>query len=794
MPELLAPAGSWEALEAAVAAGADAVYLGGRGFNARASASNFDAEGLPRAVDFCHLRGVKVLVTVNTLIREEELEPALQLVEEFRQAGADGLIVQDLGLARAIAQTWPDAPLHASTQMTIHNVQGAQALCQMGFRRVVLARELSLSDIQAVVQATPLEVECFAHGALCVSVSGKCLMSSLIGGRSGNRGRCAQPCRLPYSLLRGQETVAEGYLLSPKDLCTLPQLAQLVQTGVSSLKLEGRLKRPEYVSVVTGVYRRALDAIAEHGDYHATPEDEAALLRIFNRGGFTSGYLHGVKDGDLLTPHHPAHAGVPVGRVTQVKGRRATLQLSVPLLAGDGIEFRSKGRPGVGMQVSGGPHVGRVQLSVPEGVHHQDEIFRTTDSAQLSQAQAATASGKTRPVQATVQLTPGAPAILALRLEDCSITVQGTDDVAPAERRPLTPDSVGRQLGKLGGTAFHLAQIDVLGEQAYLPVAALNDLRRRGVAALEAAVLAAARPAWSQAPNRPVDLPARKAPATPSPLHPALWVQAEAPQALAALKAGADGIYLTLPDWRNPFPLAAFDPWRKQGVPLYLALPPLVRPQEWPTVCARLEEGGYDGVLTSDLGMAWALAQGGVSVCLDYRGNAANAQSVATLLQAGISRVTLSVELTSAQAAVAARGQEAACEAVLHGRLALMTLAHCPIRAATQSTSSETACKACRGHGFSLRDRKGYLFALQPVRVARCLQTLHNTVPLCMADALDRLPVLGSYRLMLDRQMDAAQVTAAYRALLDGQPLPAGTLEALKADGHTHGHWFRGVQ
>ena len=263
--ELLSPAGSFEALEAAVCAGADAVYLGATAFSARASAANFDEATLPKAVSYAHMAGVKVLVTVNTMLFPRELEDAVALALRLRDAGADGLIVQDMGLAQELTHRLPEVPLHASTQATVHNLPGILEMQRRGFERVVLARELSLKQLEYLCEKTPVELEVFTHGALCVSCSGACLMSSMIGGRSGNRGRCAQPCRLPYQLLADQESVASGHMISPRDLMTLPFLGELHRLGVSSLKIEGRLKRPEYVTLTTRAYRRAIDALNELG-------------------------------------------------------------------------------------------------------------------------------------------------------------------------------------------------------------------------------------------------------------------------------------------------------------------------------------------------------------------------------------------------------------------------------------------------------------------------------------------------------------------------------------------------
>ena len=314
MIELLAPAGNFDALKAAVNAGADAVYLAGENFGARAYAQNFSRENLIDAVKFAHLRGVKIHVTANTILADDELENFADYIKFLRKIHVDAILVQDLGAAKIIQEIAPEIPLHASTQMTIHNLEGVNFLAKIGFSRVVLSRELSLAEIEKIAKNSSIETEIFIHGALCICYSGQCLMSSMIGGRSGNRGRCAQPCRLPYKLVDADgknflENVGE-YLLSPKDLNTLEILPQILQTGVDSLKIEGRMKRPEYVATVVKIYRDALDK-------KSLQDASYKLQAIFNRD-FTTAHLDGNPRRNLISDKRPNNRGVLVGRVTKI--------------------------------------------------------------------------------------------------------------------------------------------------------------------------------------------------------------------------------------------------------------------------------------------------------------------------------------------------------------------------------------------------------------------------------------------------------------------------------------------
>lgn len=300
IPELLSPVGDFECLKAAVQNGADAVYFGASQFSARASAKNFDLEELKNAIEYAKLRNVKTNLTLNTLIKNDEFEDAVFLASKAYEFGIDAIIVQDLGLAKFLINNFHDLHIHASTQMTVHNLEGVKLLEKLGFKRVVLARELSSLEIKQICENSDIEIEAFVHGALCMSYSGRCLFSSMIGGRSGNRGKCAQPCRLPYELVCDNNVLDKGYLLSPRDLCSLEFLPELVNSGVKCYKIEGRMKTPEYVATVTRIYRKYLDKIINNEPYIIYNKDKKDLMQVFNRGNFSSGHFSSSENKDLV--------------------------------------------------------------------------------------------------------------------------------------------------------------------------------------------------------------------------------------------------------------------------------------------------------------------------------------------------------------------------------------------------------------------------------------------------------------------------------------------------------------
>lgn len=506
--ELLAPAGTEAAFRAALHNGADAIYLGAGPHHARQAAGGFTESVFFSLVDEAHAAGVRVYLTLNTLLGDQETSFAASWAEQAWQGGVDAIIVQDIGLARKLRRMNPEMVLHASTQMSLHNVGGVLAARQAGLSRVVLARELSLSTISAIHAATDTELEVFGHGALCVSYSGQCLMSSLIGGRSGNRGMCAQPCRLPWKLrsAAGDESTS-GYLLSMKDLMTLPLLPQLQAAGVTALKIEGRMKSPEYVALVTDIYRRHLDRLASDGadNYHVDEEDARTLLQIFNRGGFTRRYLMGTKPpvaDALVDPSHPKHRGVRIGTVITWRAPYATISLSERVALGDGLEIHGNGRGGenaVSMLltaiVNADGHCREakagetVQLGdVREVVREGDPVFRTSQK-ELMQAAAERMSHwqvHRVPIRMDFRLKSGELAVLDVSDDQGHlVSIPSGMPAEAARERPLSAARLEEQLQKTGDTPW-LPQMGTLSLDGAgtLPVRAINAMRREALDAL----------------------------------------------------------------------------------------------------------------------------------------------------------------------------------------------------------------------------------------------------------------------------------------------------------------------
>lgn len=492
--ELLAPAGNFEIAKAVINAGADAVYLGGQYYGARAYAGNLSQEEILAILQFAHLRDAKIYLTVNTLLKpDEDPQGLIDYLRPFYEAGLDAVLVQDLGVFRLIRENFPDLPLHVSTQMTITGSNGARLLLDAGAKRIVLARELSLSEIRDIYKKTGAELEVFIHGALCVCYSGQCLYSSFRGGRSGNRGRCAQPCRKKYTLLKedGQEVRSPGpFVLSPKDICSLDTLPQILEAGVSSLKIEGRMKNINYAADVTAIYRKYLDLALSERPYVVSQEDRLELAGLFNRGGFTEGYFTQDKGASMMTFVRPDNVGVAAIKAVKNVDGRVTFQALVPLHAQDVYEIR---RPFTFMgkdEIQPGKTF-TVDLPWKLGIKAGQIFPRLKDGAVGRKVSGSfVLHDKAVPVRLAFSAAEGKETTLTLtRLSDgLSVQVSG----APAQKaqtRAAEEAEVAERLKKLGHTPFTAKEVDVrLLGRVFLPVSELNEMRRKAVEQLELAV------------------------------------------------------------------------------------------------------------------------------------------------------------------------------------------------------------------------------------------------------------------------------------------------------------------
>lgn len=497
--EILAPAGSYGSLCGAINGGCDAVYLGGSQFGARAFAENFDEDAMLRSIDYAHFFDKKIYLTVNTLLHNEEMEEKLfAYLEKYYMQGLDAVIVQDPGVLAFIQRNFPKLPIHASTQMTFTTEQGGELLKDYGVTRFVTSRELSIQEIAQIRQHTELEIETFVHGALCYCYSGQCFLSSMIGGRSGNRGRCAQPCRMQYQVKDeyGNPIATPPYVLSPKDMCTLDKIPDLVDAGIDSFKIEGRMKKPEYAAFTAHLYRKYTDLYLEYGNQYNSylqkhkkelEYDYTCLMDLYNRGGFSSGYFYEKNGLTMMSMVRPNHSGVEVGVVERMKKNRAVIRLSEDIFAQDVLEFRRKDgtvlyeytvKENVSLQT------GITETNTKRGsrITPGTTVYRTRRNALLAKIQEDILQNQKRiPVSFWVKIKVGEPFSLTCTAKETSVTVYGPPVVA-AKSQPMTKEKIEKQFRKLNQTIFTMEDCEIsMSEEVFVPVGQLNGLRREGL-------------------------------------------------------------------------------------------------------------------------------------------------------------------------------------------------------------------------------------------------------------------------------------------------------------------------
>lgn len=745
--ELLAPAGSFASLKAAVAAGADAVYMGGARFGARAYAQNADQDEMIAAIEYAHLHGCRLYMTVNTLFKENELGELYEYLLPYYKAGLGGVIVQDLGALSFIREHFPGIELHASTQMTITSVYGAKELKRLGCCRVVPAREVSLEEIRRIYDETGMDIETFVHGALCYCYSGQCLMSSLIGGRSGNRGRCAQPCRLPYRVYEQENGTAvnkedQKCVLSMKDLCTLDILPQILEAGVFSLKIEGRMKSPRYTAGVVRIYRKYLDRYLEYGSegYYVEPEDKKELLDLFDRGGFTSGYY------------------------TRHNGR-------------DMIALKEK----------------------PEFRETNKELFDFLDREYVE-------TEKKEPVEGYAYLAEGLPSVLTLTCGDISVTVSGQEPQA-AKNQPMTREKVIRQLGKTGATAFEFTELEaeVCGA-LFLPVQALNELRREGFEALTEAI----QNQWRRKAPEAGEVqngadsgekssraagcagPVPDESAGKRPMY--LTVSAETGDQLSAA--------LAVPEVRRIcLDASSFQPGRwaefvqlihQAGKECYLTLPHIFRTHAigfFRTYRSCLEQAGFDGLLIRAFEEIQWMREEQISLSASFDASvyAWNHGAVHTLKEEQAAFITAPWELNSRELEPvfeACRREGLPAELIVYGRAPMMVSAQC-------ITKTVKGCSKCPSLLW-MKDRTGARLPVQN-HCAFCYNTILNPLPVSLHGCADSVKRLAPEGLRLCFTIETGEETKAVLNAFAAEFIRGENAEPPFTE-FTRGHFRRGVE
>ena len=873
LPELLAPAGSPEAFRAAVAAGADAVYLSGKRFGARKFAANFSDAEIEAAVNFAHARDVRVYVTVNTLIHDREIAGTVEYLIWLYSIGVDAVLIQDIGIAALAREIVPGLVIHASTQMTIQHADGVRWAAEQGFSRVVLARELALAEVERIASETRdtgVGLEVFAHGALCYGYSGQCLLSSVIGGRSGNRGMCAQPCRKPYTPVTGKTDAygrpgpvqplpgKEQYLLSPKDLCTYRHLPALVASPVVSLKIEGRMKSPEYVAVVVAAYRRALDAIAA-GDKTQPTDEMYSLLLAFNRG-FTAGYIFGDRHRALMGRDAPDNRGLYIGKVRRYDAgtKNASVKLESGMIPkpGDGLFFIEHERPdeqfGFALNTVPARTGGELHLAVPRPVSPGTRVYITSSIDQAAHARQIIG----RPATA---LRHPVPLDLAVRVEgdgrlilDGCIHTAGGREIAithtpgitlvPAESRPLATEQMEQQMRKSGGTPFLIGAVNMQYRgDLFAPLADLNRARRDFLALAESALVAAYRPSAERVAQAQVCWQARAGnyPATGTAISPVkpmvplrLAIYVDTPEAVrAAAGCGCGRVYFE-PDIPVSGTVScsshylnadteeqirvAVEECRAHDIPLVWKFPRITRTAFSDRVLPhvpQIAERGIAGIMVENPGMCSALHRIAPQ-CTLFGATGLNVFNHATAekLFSCCNLLTLSPELSRDEcrfliSAARTEGPDTRFALVVQGISEAIISDDCLLEPFLHCRGEAGEPQELPGIFYGIRDSTGHVF---PVRVDNeCRTHIGNAAELCLVDHLPEIWDMGISEVVIDARSRPAgyilEMTRIYREALDivaaQKPGMGKQLQALKDRIKrisyaeiTAGHFIRGLK
>lgn len=796
--ELLAPVGSFDALKAAVQNGANAVYLGGKEFSARASANNFDREELKEAVKYAHIRNVKVFVTANTLIKQYEIDDFLNYIKYLYDIDVDAVILQDIGMAKLIKSLLPDFELHASTQMVAHSLEDTLYLQNIGFDRVVLARELNIDEIEHICKNTDVDIEIFVHGALCVCYSGQCLMSSMIGNRSGNRGRCAQPCRQKYELIdinSGKVIDTEGdYLLSPRDLNTIEEIDRVIEAGVHSLKIEGRMKRPEYVATVISSYRKTIDTYIEKNKVNVSNETMNNLYTIFNRK-FTKGYLLGEVGEDVMNSNRPNNVGLYIGKVIDYnrKAKRLKIKLENTLKKGDGINL-------------GGGTIGRIikQNNIISDIGETGElieldfigeakkgqiVYKTSDSDLLNTIKKSFEEDVETikiPIDATIELKLGQPPKLSLKDGyKNEITVTNEKLVEKAMKVALSEEKIVSQIKKLGNTTYVLRNIDVdIDEDISLPISVLNQLRRDAIDKLS---------------NERVIIKSRNFKDKCIKFSPKVIKEDKdiklrvkvknIEQLKTVVLHDIDAVY-----YEDINTLEEAKTICNRNIKLIYSPPRILRNKNY----SILNKFDKNSIQAGNLGCINLYK--GKDIYIDSYLNSFNSETINHYKSEGANTICLSQELNLTEIKDMLKYTNSEIESIVYGYTPLMISEYCPMGVLVRNCKKDKRSSVCNKSLYALKDDKDNMYRLS--QDIFCRTSIYNSKPLCVLEDLSELNKSGINVFRIDLTFESnEEINSIIKAFVEciENDFKMGMkckklYKELEDTGLTSGHYYKGVE
>ena len=802
--ELLAPVGSFDSLKAAVQNGANAVYLGGKDFSARASANNFDREELKEAVKYAHIRDVRVFVTTNTLIKQNELEDFVEYAKFLYDIDVDAIIMQDIGAAMLIHELLPDFELHASTQMVAHSLEDVQYLESIGFKRVVLARELTVEEIKYICDNTNVDIEIFVHGALCVCYSGGCLMSSMIGNRSGNRGRCAQPCRQKYTMIdisTGEEIHNNGdYLLSTKDLNTIEEIDKIIDTGVLSLKIEGRMKKPEYVATVIKSYRDAINEYETTKKVNISDETMEDLYTIFNRK-FTKGLILGEVGEEVMNSNVPNNQGLYVGKVVDYnkKAKRLKIKLEGTLKKGDGINLGGGtiGRIIKGKDIAQIGYKGEtIELDFIGEAKKNQLVFKTSDTDLIDRAQKTYTQDKEFAkslIDAEISIKLDSyPELRLIDKNENIVTVQGDKLVEKALKVALSEEKIETQIKKLGNTPYEIDQLKInLDEGVSMPISLINQMRREAIELLD---------------NARISVKGRMYKDNDIKYSPKIYsrnadnkskirVKVNNIEALKSiLNLDIDMIYYEdVSTIEQAMTMA-----NANNKKLIYSAPRIVRNREYKRL-EKSDEYCKDHVQISALGQVKYYKENSESVKfdVDYYLNPFNSETINHYKKEGAETVCISQELNLHEIKETTQYTDLEIETVAYGYIPMMLSEYCPMGVVARSCKKDKRCANCKESKYVLRDFKG-----EEYRVSQdifCRSTIYNSSANCLINNLDELSEAGINIFRLDFTHETPEliekITESFIDVIENDFVAdAKSLEVFEDMDTTLGHLYKGVE
>ena len=802
--ELLAPVGSFDSLKAAVQNGANAVYLGGKDFSARASANNFDREELKEAVKYAHIRDVRVFVTTNTLIKQNELEDFVEYAKFLYDIDVDAIIMQDIGAAMLIHELLPDFELHASTQMVAHSLEDVQYLESIGFKRVVLARELTVEEIKYICDNANVDIEIFVHGALCVCYSGGCLMSSMIGNRSGNRGRCAQPCRQKYTMIdisTGEEIHNNGdYLLSTKDLNTIEEIDKIIDTGVLSLKIEGRMKKPEYVATVIKSYRDAIDEYETTKKVNISDETMEDLYTIFNRK-FTKGLILGEVGEEVMNSNVPNNQGLYVGKVVDYnkKAKRLKIKLEGTLKKGDGINLGGGtiGRIIKGKDIAQIGYKGEtIELDFIGEAKKNQLVFKTSDTDLIDRAQKTYTQDKEFSkslIDAEISIKLDSyPELRLIDKNENIVTVQGDKLVEKALKVALSEEKIETQIKKLGNTPYEIDQLKInLDEGVSMPISLINQIRREAIELLD---------------NARISVKGRMYKDNDIKYSPKIYsrnadnkskirVKVNNIEALKSiLNLDIDMIYYEdVSTIEQAMTMA-----NANNKKLIYSAPRIVRNREYKRL-EKSDEYCKDHVQISALGQVKYYKENSESVKfdVDYYLNPFNSETINHYKKEGAETVCISQELNLHEIKETTQYTDLEIETVAYGYIPMMLSEYCPMGVVARSCKKDKRCANCKESKYVLRDFKG-----EEYRVSQdifCRSTIYNSSANCLINNLDELSEAGINIFRLDFTHETPEliekITKSFIDVIENDFVAdAKSLEVFEDMDTTLGHLYKGVE